>query len=165
MNAEFAWAAGLFEGEGCLHVNRRPSGKYQVQMVLAMTDRDIVERFAEIMGCGSVQQTPPRAEGQKPLYRWSTYTAADIDALISLLLPWFGERRRTKALEVQAASRSMIPHNSEKTHCPRGHRLEGDNLKLEKVYNANGKTYIGRRCVTCHRDRAAERKLRAKEAA
>lgn len=41
---EIAWAAGLFEGEGCFNAYIRKSGKIQVQARLTMTDQDVVER-------------------------------------------------------------------------------------------------------------------------
>lgn len=40
------------------------------------------------------------------------------------------------------------PPNAEKTHCPRGHRLEGDNLMISM---RNGRPR--RICKECHRER------------
>lgn len=76
---EIAWAAGLFEGEGCITVsNGRPV------MRLNSTDADTPRRFCEIVGAGKV------------------YGPYGIDAMLTvqLLSPWFGERRRRTASQL-----------------------------------------------------------------
>lgn len=55
--------------------------------------------------------------------------------------------------------RGAGPPNRHKTHCPRGHELSGDNMRVE----SSGGGRHGRRCLVCQRDRSRERKL-AKEA-
>ena len=95
---EVAWAAGLFEGEGCLTVTDG-----QPVMRLTSTDEDSPHRFYEIVGAGKVygpyNQGPPR----KPNWVWVAYA---IDALltIQLLSPWLGNRRRARAAELTVRS-------------------------------------------------------------
>lgn len=43
-------------------------------------------------------------------------------------------------------------HNALKTHCPNGHPLEGDNLRISQT-----KTGERRVCKTCVREKAKER--------
>jgi hypothetical protein len=62
-----AWAAGLFEGEGCWNAYVRKGGKVQMQVRLEMTDKDVVERFAAIVGCGAIHLSQPGTGGHKPL--------------------------------------------------------------------------------------------------
>lgn len=50
---------------------------------------------------------------------------------------------------------------SDKTHCDYGHPLSGNNLRVLKLH---GKI-IGRGCLTCHREREAERRRRKRESA
>lgn len=97
---QIAWAAGLFEGEGCLHIEAQrfsqPFG--HICASLASTDRDVVERFVRIIGVGSVARfkTPP---GNKPAWRWSV-RSGKAEEVIRLLMPYFGERRFAKAREL-----------------------------------------------------------------
>jgi hypothetical protein len=80
---QVAWAAGLFEGEGCWNAYRRESGKIQMQARLGMTDRDVVERFAQIVGYGSIHVA-------KPLHTWCVYEAEKVREVIALFLPLHG---------------------------------------------------------------------------
>jgi len=41
-----AFAAGLFEGEGCISTIRSKTRGPQIDMTLRMTDRDVVDRSA-----------------------------------------------------------------------------------------------------------------------
>jgi hypothetical protein len=51
---EIAWAAGLFEGEGCISYIRPWGREPDIQAALAMTDEDVVRRFDEIVDRGRV---------------------------------------------------------------------------------------------------------------
>lgn len=89
---DIAWAAGLFEGEGCITKN-----KGIPVLKLTMTDEDVVRRFGEVMGTGSVtgpyENSKKLCENPKPLWWWAAY---GMNALIaySKLHPWLGTRRR-----------------------------------------------------------------------
>lgn len=104
---EWAWAAGLFEGEGCITVqhNRNRDGSLKrartVVLKLQMTDRDVVERFADVVGCGSIveQRQDRRSPTWKTMYRWQVASRDQVIEVLLQLVPHFGERRRAKALE------------------------------------------------------------------
>lgn len=165
--AQVAWAAGLFEGEGCWNVYVHPGGKTRMQARLGMTDRDVVERFAAVVGCGSVYLNDCEAnqrKGWKPLHTWAVYEAEKVREVIALLLPYMGARRTAKAREVLDAGAHIRPHNYRKTHCPNGHELVGDNLILEPYTRANKagevREFVARRCKTCRREKERERARR-----
>ena len=90
---DVAWAAGLFEGEGCISINKRQ----QIRLDLAMTDQDVVKRFKAIVCAGAINVwTKP---GFKPLFRWSIAARADVVDVLNLLQPFFGDRRYAKSQE------------------------------------------------------------------
>lgn len=100
---KIAWAAGLFEGEGSLGITRRP-GKRTPELVygrltMGMADRDVVERFAAVVGCGKIgsQQVP---EGHKPIHLWACGSTKDVRRVLLMFLPWLGERRLQRAREI-----------------------------------------------------------------
>lgn len=159
---ETAWAAGLFEGEGGWYAYVRPTGKVQMQARLGMTDRDVVEHFAAVVGCGTVKRSQSNRSNEKPMWTWSVYEAERVRRVIALFLPYMGERRRARALEVLDVGAGVQSHNAVKTHCPKGHELAGDNLKAEPI---RGGAYMARRCRTCRnaqeRERMRARKSRA----
>jgi hypothetical protein len=106
-HADIAWAAGVFEGEGTVVVQwSTRSPRQYVQLVVAMTDEDVVREFARVVGVGSVNG--PRANGKlgrKPIWKWS---AAGTKAEAVLALPGFadrlGARRSERIAQCRAAA-------------------------------------------------------------
>jgi len=98
-DTEIAWAAGLFEGEGCITCTHPKSRRYRYwHLTLSSADRDVVERFARIAACGSVSTVKVKP-GRKPLWRWNCTREHEITELLSILLPYLGERRHARAVE------------------------------------------------------------------
>ena len=101
--SEIAWAAGLFEGEGCFYFGHR-----NLQATLAMTDADVVDRFERIVGFGhrSVREGDHKNDKRgyknewKPIYRWSARSFEHVQALIAMLWPYLGDRRKARAKEL-----------------------------------------------------------------
>lgn len=106
---EIAWAAGLFEGEGtCCVVRNGKSLRATVE--LTSTDEDVVRKFHRIMGCGKLtcRDRPPN----KPAWKWYAYSAGIVIEVLTVLLPFLGERR-TKEAEVvleRARNTRMYPN-------------------------------------------------------
>lgn len=88
MDSETAWAAGIFEGEGCLHC-----AKTGLCLRVSMCDEDIIRRWGEVMGAGKMRWDPPRGSGTKPQWSWTIHKRADIEAACFRLRPWLGVRR------------------------------------------------------------------------
>ena len=108
--SEIEWAAGLFEGEGSIE-RWRPTGQgnQQARLAVSMTDRDVLERFAKIVGVGKVwgpYQTKSglNAKGQpyKPMYRWAVVRITDVQRILRDFWPYLGQRRRARAADVIA---------------------------------------------------------------
>ena len=90
------WAAGLFEGEGCIRKDKRKKATFELS--LGMTDLDVVERFKDYVGDGSIKLMPQAKPHHKPYYRWTLSGKAKVRSLLSKLLPYFGNRRAYVAL-------------------------------------------------------------------
>lgn len=158
---DVAWAAGLFEGEGCWNVYTRPNGKRQILAGLAMTDQDVVERFCEVVGFGAIHRSHSAvhvARGDKPLFVWRIYEASKVRELVALFMPYMGDRRRAKALKVLDLGADIKEHVGRRTHCPKNHPLSGKNLVMEK---RDGGAREIRRCRTCRRKESRD-KMRAR---
>jgi len=68
-----AWAAGVFEGEGCVC-----SDGSRVILRVQMTDFDVMARFASIMGFGRLygpyeQRNARDGHVRKPFWAWVAY--------------------------------------------------------------------------------------------
>lgn len=92
---EKAWAAGLFEGEGGISCYTHRDGYWQRRIQLDMTDQDIVERFAQLVGVGYVTTRPPR-NGRKQQWRWILSRWNDQVAFAEWIAPLLGKRRQAQ---------------------------------------------------------------------
>lgn len=95
---DVAWAAGLFEGEGCIGFSNRFSAP---SLRLSMVDRDVVERFAAIIGIGIVRRNDYyyTKHGWQVQYLWEAGGLEAVEAVICLV-PFLGERRTKRAQEL-----------------------------------------------------------------
>lgn len=141
---EIAWAAGLFEGEGCIHELKKTSASLSV----AMTDLDVLERFREVVGAGHIGDARQRQANWKPIYQLQIYGREDVARILALFLPWFQSRRRAKAMAVLKRLECNPGRHADKTHCSRGHLLSDNNVYRWK------RDPRRRICRTCHRENA-----------
>jgi hypothetical protein len=141
---QLAWAAGVFEGEGW--IGRR--AKHSAELVVGMTDEDVIQRFHEVVGCGAIS-VEWRKDGHKTLYRWHVARTSEVRVLLTAFLPWLGERRRRVALDVLAVLLENPGARALRTRCPQGHPYDDANTYW---YDKDG--YRSRHCMTCRRERA-----------
>jgi hypothetical protein len=137
---QVAWAAGLFEGEGWFG----PRAKTSAEAIVGMTDLDVVERFAAIIGCGTITAEPRGPN--KTLYRWSASNALDVRALIELFWPYFGERRREAAQALLVRTEDCPGRSRTRTACRKGHPYTDDS-----TYTVPKSGF--RQCRICKRER------------
>jgi len=112
---EIAWAAGIFEGEGCIHLHSpgtSPGTKRRAELTVAMKDRDVIERLQAILG-GWVN---PNAYRDMNVWREAGFERVQAD--IAMMWPWLGSRRRQRAKEVLAVGKLTRPRNlTTPSHC------------------------------------------------
>ena len=99
--SDIQWAAGLFEGEGCVS-GSRTKGHWYPRIQLAMTDLDTVERFRDVVGGGSITVRQPAQPNRKVQYCWCQSGWAFFDYFTDLFEHRLGERRRARIAEVRA---------------------------------------------------------------
>lgn len=112
-DADIAWAAGLFEGEGCWRLSasrkdgRISGGRRYVYAQLASTDEDVVQRFRAIVGVGSIYFRKAQRSGHKNLWTWMISDRDGFEHVAELFRPWLGERRLERLNEVLAAGHKV----------------------------------------------------------
>lgn len=106
---DLAWAGGLFEGEGCIAQARR-GGRCYPHIQLRMTDLDVVRRFADVVKVGRVSAQPEKkAEAHhKPSWVWQADGIEAAQAVVAMLWPWLGARRRAVAASVLSEARASV---------------------------------------------------------
>ncbi len=92
--AEIAWAAGLYEGEGTAIYLK--SGRSQ-WMAIRMTDKEPIERMCRLFG-GNFKDAfinPGEVgKGYKPKFMWRVSAWRDIIRVTEAIYPWLSPRRQ-----------------------------------------------------------------------
>lgn len=98
-----AWAAGFFEAEGTVGAYIRP-GHRRIAASIAQASAsevpDVLVRFhAAVLGLGAVSgpRFVPSPWSRLPQYRWACWRFEHVQALVALLWPWLGERKRAQS--------------------------------------------------------------------
>lgn len=136
---EIYWAAGFLEGEGSF-ATRGPYGNYVVAVQVQCEPLNRLRRMfgGKIFYSDRYRKSHPK---WKPVYRWYVSNAAARGVMMtiySLMSP----RRKVQINKVLDLWRSHQRRPEYRTHCPRGHAYEGDNLMVNKHTG-------GRYCRTC----------------
>lgn len=114
---DIAWAAGLFEGEGCIRHAREKNGT-QRRLTLVSTDLDVIEKFAAITG-GGIRERSVTGNRQRA-WVWQIDRWALVSKVLRSFYPHLCARRGAKALELL-----RDPAAKQGDVCPRGHALRG----------------------------------------
>lgn len=101
-DVDIAWAAGLFEGEGCIYWQARSNNHGQASLQIRMTDLDVLTKFVDIVQCGKIfsRDYDQASNSKKRVYKWNVQVRDDVIKVLNMLLPYLGERRTEKALEI-----------------------------------------------------------------
>jgi len=101
--ADIAWAAGIFEGEGSFTIQRMSTNgelRYAtLGATIQMTDRDVVERFQQIMlpiYPTFVREYTHNRVDAKTLFVWSCKKLDSVVKVSEAFFPWLGERRKAR---------------------------------------------------------------------
>lgn len=148
---DIAWAAGLFEGEGCITPGARAN---QFRLILISTDRDVVEQFFGVMCVGRVFKIRPRTDAKphyKQQWRYEANAAGDVLYVLKLLRPFFGQRRGARADEAIEVLSTHVALSTYERQC------EGCGRKFRPEFGPMAATmiYCSTECGTAARNRRA----------
>lgn len=98
---QVAWIAGIIEGEGnmyfCDELDRRKAGNRQSRLKVVMTDKDVIHRLYSLVPGSYVLTYPGQKEGHKRQWHWFVTDRQILVGLLTLVIPWLGQRRAAKA--------------------------------------------------------------------
>jgi hypothetical protein len=140
--SDIAWAAGLFEGEGCFSTGKNTSkNSLTGRCSLQMTDEDIVKRFYNIVKVGTINKRT--FENKKDAWTWTTAGFEKFLYIVSLFWKFLGERRKQRASEILNILKDRFEHR--KNFCINGHPRSEENL-----YHYKGQKH----CAICRKETA-----------
>lgn len=123
---ELAWAAGFFDGEGTIGFTRKTTGSCKKWIAIGNTDVELLYRFrTAVYGLGVVRNKYKNQAKGKPIFVWYLNSFEEIQACLSLLYNYFGERNRLRALALLKAIRVKLNRGPKRSEvCPKGHTKE-----------------------------------------
>ena len=89
---EKGWIAGIMEGEGSLKWNEKGSSQGQIRLQLQMTDKDVVEKLANLLETNITEHLPKNPKHKKT-WRISIKNWDKVEEIAKTLLPYMGNRR------------------------------------------------------------------------
>lgn len=172
-DAERAWSAGLFDGEGSTYLVRHRSHAGYFVLEAAITQSswsgvpEVLERFQRIFAIGKIYGPYPGSEGHAPVYRWKCHRRDQIEAMIAALGTELGRVKRAQAAQALGVVAAQLPlprgnpaWGNRKTHCIRGHEYATARMRPFKGRGKNERApRESHHCLVCLRQHA-ERKRR-----
>ena len=99
---ELAWAAGFFDGEGCIHIGRltaRGHTNYQLIIRVSQRTREPVDEFQRLFG-GFVSTTRASSHPHKTQWLWGC-SNAQAGKVLAQLLPFLIVKKSQAELAVE----------------------------------------------------------------
>ena len=127
---DFAWAAGLFEGEGSFTLMGKTvrSGRFYLELQITSTDEDVIRKFHRVIGVGNVYGPYEHGGPRKPCWRWAVVGRKALSiATDEEFVGHLCSRRAARLAELmweitlQKPSRLLRGHDG---RCGRGHSLD-----------------------------------------
>lgn len=109
---ELMWAAGFWDGEGCMTLNSRPNGKQQhacTVVNLTQVEREPLERFVSAVGVGKIYgpYSNHKNKNMKPCHQYTGTRREDVAVLENLLYPLVCQPKRDQFEEKREKVRQI----------------------------------------------------------
>ncbi len=150
---ELAWAAGVFDGEGCFSSAREKAvARPRTHLAIVQTERTMLDRVKRAFGFGHVYGPYSRGlNNHKDVYQFVVRDFGQAQAALAMMWNWLGEPKRVQALAVfQSVKAYMekrrLTQEASLLRCPRGHDKANDPVVIGKSYGKHKK------CSQCVND-------------
>lgn len=99
-STDFAWAAGIVDGEGCIHIrknepsssSKHKSTHFALVLKVTMTDATTIHRLRELFRVGHITVDANKPSGHKTAHSW-TCMSADAQGVLRKLYPYLLTKR------------------------------------------------------------------------
>lgn len=110
---DVAWAAGLFEGEGCFDCK---CGALRPRASMQLTDLDVLQKFVKVVGTGTIRTAKRKHAHHKPTWQWYT-DERGFRKLLSMFRPFLGKRRLATAEDCVARRAVLVAEVTKSRTC------------------------------------------------
>ena len=165
-DTELAWAAGFFDGEGCISASKqrvRKDGTLQLSLQMSVTQTDLrpLLRFQAALGFGEIRArnySSPRL-GTKQQWYWSAYTAKAERAFL-MLYGYLSDPKREQMERCRDKLRQSRFVRPAHTTCVHGHDLTLPGSTYPEWQRRGGEMREYKRCKICTLERNRQAKDR-----
>ncbi len=137
---DLAWAAGLFDGEGCITLKRDYNGSiptYSLRLVVVNTHLPALEELRLLFGLGSIRQSAPRSKKQKARWDWRV-ASRQAETVLRLLLPHL--RIKREEAKIAVLSRKYQQKVGANTENPNKEQLEWLKRRLSDLKGSSSRS-------------------------
>lgn len=173
-----AWAAGLYDGEGCSALLRHRTHEGYLIPELSVTQSSkmgspaVLERFHAIVGVGSISGPYEQRTATMPVYRWKASARDDVLKVIARLWPHLGPIKREQAQRVLDALVAQPPlprgnpeWGNNKQFCVNGHEYATARVRPFVARKGGTERRANSGCLECLREYARRRREEKKRPA
>ncbi|HEY6959902.1 MAG TPA: hypothetical protein VI814_13860 [Candidatus Limnocylindria bacterium] len=173
-----AWAAGLYDGEGCSALLRHRSHEGYLMPELSVTQAspaglpEVLVRFREIVAAGGISGPYDQRSAKMLVYRWKVAAQGDAVRVIQQLWPFLGVVKREQAQRVldTLTSQPALPRGnpewgSNKVYCVNGHEYATARIRPFVPRNGGTEPRASSGCLQCLREYARRRREEKKSSA
>ncbi len=172
-----AWAAGLYDGEGCSALLRHRSHEGYLIPELSVTQSakvgtpHVLARFATIAGAGCISGPYTQRNSTMDVYRWKAAARGDVEQVLTQLWPYLGSVKRAQAQRLldTLAGQPDLPRGNpawgnDKAVCVNGHEYATARMRPFVPRKGGKEPRVNSSCLVCLRE-YARRKREAKRSA
>jgi hypothetical protein len=102
---DIAWAAGFFDGEGCIRINKTKN-QYILQIFVRQVDPKPIYKFQGVFSVGAInyrEKSVDTNENARPIYTWSTAAGTAVQVL-KLMYPYLISKNEQADLAIEFQS-------------------------------------------------------------
>ena len=130
--ADLAWAAGFYEGEGCLlfSLSRDPRGRRNplqryghLLLEIVQADPEPLNHLLNIFPKSRLTGPEPHHQGHKDIWRFRISNFEGTQAALAMMWPWLSRRRKDQA---KTALLAFYRHNKARPRLRHGPLQEGE---------------------------------------
>ena len=117
--SDLIWAAGLFDGEGCLHARRHETkGCVNIHATISMVFQPAVRRIHRLAGCGVFKKND-YGVGRRVQWKWVA-VGQQAAGFVRMLLPFLMVKRKEALIFLRIADEQKRRGNRHMTERSRG---------------------------------------------
>lgn len=166
-----AWAAGLYDGEGCsaLLRHRTHEGHFIPELSVTQSSSvgspEVLVRFTEIVRAGGISGPYTQRSSTKAVFRWKASSRDDAVGVLNVLWPFLGSVKRAQAQRVLdvLTTQPVLPRGNpawgnNKTMCVNGHDYATARIRAFVPRKGGTPPRDNSGCLACLREYARRRR-------